>query len=555
MSGGVNVRGTLAERRSRWIAAVIGVLILATSVLALATTSWANGLADEQRLLPGTVVAGVDVGGRTFDEASDSVSASLAEDLDRTLRIVHGEREWTVTPRQLAATADASAAVRAALDHSGALGVVRLATVRWLGARANISVDAAVTAPEARLGVFTRGLAEEIDVEVRNAAITWNGDDLDITPSVVGLEVDRSATMEALRTAIGDGGTRVDLPVTETPPEVPTELAESALPPVGTAVNTALDRSVSVTDGEAEWRVSARDLGAAPLLDDVVPAAYAAARDRDGAELGADHDLDADVGLSFDEEALDGYVAELAGHTDVPARDASLDWSSGWIERVPGRDGLALDRQRAADDLVAALRGAADRVELQVGPARPRVTLDDYRHVLLVRQNERMLYLYVDGEITHEWPVAVGTSGQPTPTGEFRVGAKRSQPTWHNPAPTTWGRNMPRVIGPGPDNPLGLRALNWNRNGHDTLIRFHGTPQEHSIGQAASAGCVRMFNPDVIELYDLVPSGAAIVSIREPNPRPIDHGDPDDEAEGDDGADGEGDSEGDDEGEDAEADD
>jgi lipoprotein-anchoring transpeptidase ErfK/SrfK len=45
------------------------------------------------------------------------------------------------------------------------------------------------------------------------------------------------------------------------------------------------------------------------------------------------------------------------------------------------------------------------------------------------------------------------------------------------------------------------------------LIRFHGTPNEASIGQAASNGCVRMFNADVIELYDIVPSGTPIVSI------------------------------------------
>jgi lipoprotein-anchoring transpeptidase ErfK/SrfK len=72
---------------------------------------------------------------------------------------------------------------------------------------------------------------------------------------------------------------------------------------------------------------------------------------------------------------------------------------------------------------------------------------------------------------------------------------------------------MPAQIGPGPDNPLGARAINWNRNGADTLIRFHGTPNEDSIGEAASAGCVRMFNDDVIELYDLVETGMTIVSV------------------------------------------
>jgi hypothetical protein len=94
------------------------------------------------------------------------------------------------------------------------------------------------------------------------------------------------------------------------------------------------------------------------------------------------------------------------------------------------------------------------------------------------------------------------------------VGAKRFEPTWSNPALDRWGRDMPARIGPGPDNPLGVRALNWNRpGGGDTLIRFHGTPNEASIGTASSNGCVRMFNADVTELYDLVPSGVTILSV------------------------------------------
>jgi lipoprotein-anchoring transpeptidase ErfK/SrfK len=134
--------------------------------------------------------------------------------------------------------------------------------------------------------------------------------------------------------------------------------------------------------------------------------------------------------------------------------------------------------------------------------------------VLVLRQGERTLELFEDHEPAHEWPVAVGQGGSPTPTGTFTVGAKRFEPTWVNPSPNGWGSDMPARIGPGPENPLGIRALNWNdENGRDTLIRFHGTPNEDSIGEAASQGCVRMFNDDVADLYDLVPSGTVILSV------------------------------------------
>jgi lipoprotein-anchoring transpeptidase ErfK/SrfK len=82
-------------------------------------------------------------------------------------------------------------------------------------------------------------------------------------------------------------------------------------------------------------------------------------------------------------------------------------------------------------------------------------------------------------------------------------------PTWVNPDPEGWGASMPAMIPPGPSNPLGLRAINWSASG----IRFHGTSDIGSIGTPASHGCVRMYNEDVIELYDMVEVGTPIVSM------------------------------------------
>jgi hypothetical protein len=82
-------------------------------------------------------------------------------------------------------------------------------------------------------------------------------------------------------------------------------------------------------------------------------------------------------------------------------------------------------------------------------------------------------------------------------------------PTWVNPAPDTWGADMPESIPPGPGNPLGLRAINWSA----PAIRFHGTSATYSLGYNASHGCVRMANEDVIQLYDMVEVGTPIVSV------------------------------------------
>ena len=61
---------------------------------------------------------------------------------------------------------------------------------------------------------------------------------------------------------------------------------------------------------------------------------------------------------------------------------------------------------------------------------------------------------------------------------------------------------------PGLNNPLGARALYlFDKNGEDTLYRLHGTPEWNSIGTAASSGCIRLMNQDIIDLYARVKPG------------------------------------------------
>ena len=65
----------------------------------------------------------------------------------------------------------------------------------------------------------------------------------------------------------------------------------------------------------------------------------------------------------------------------------------------------------------------------------------------------------------------------------------------------------------GVTNPLGARALYIYFGGHDSGFRIHGTNTPKSIGWAASSGCFRMLNQDVIDLYDRVPMGAKVVVL------------------------------------------
>lgn len=107
------------------------------------------------------------------------------------------------------------------------------------------------------------------------------------------------------------------------------------------------------------------------------------------------------------------------------------------------------------------------------------------------------LDVYEQGQRTRSYTVAVGQPGHRTPSGSFRISHVVWNPWW-NPPNRAWARNASRTP-PGPGNPMG-RVKMYFRN----LYFIHGTPNEASLGTAASHGCVRMANDDAIELARLV---------------------------------------------------
>lgn len=124
---------------------------------------------------------------------------------------------------------------------------------------------------------------------------------------------------------------------------------------------------------------------------------------------------------------------------------------------------------------------------------------------LVLRLNERQLFVYRGDTLEKSFPVAVGKTGWETPTGTFEVSYMLENPGWTNPFT---GELMP----PGSNNPLGERWIAFWTDGHNE-IGFHGTPNRDSIGQAASHGCVRLYNEHIRELYELVTPGTLVTVL------------------------------------------
>ena len=133
---------------------------------------------------------------------------------------------------------------------------------------------------------------------------------------------------------------------------------------------------------------------------------------------------------------------------------------------------------------------------------------------VVVDIHARKLYFVEEGGRAIRYAIAVGREGLAM-RNDARVGVKREWPSW---TPTAnMLRTQPEMYGDyakglpgGLSNPLGARALYLYRGKTDTYFRIHGTIDNASIGRATSAGCIRLFNQDAIDLFNRVEIGAYV---------------------------------------------
>ncbi len=138
---------------------------------------------------------------------------------------------------------------------------------------------------------------------------------------------------------------------------------------------------------------------------------------------------------------------------------------------------------------------------------------------IVINVPELRLYFFPDGEsgrvYTH--PISIGRMDWATPLGRTSVVAKAEQPSWYPPQSIRdehAARNdpLPRVVPPGPDNPLGDYALRLGIPGY--LI--HGTNKPAGLGMRVTHGCIRMFPEDIEALFQQVPTGMRVTLVNQP---------------------------------------
>ncbi|MDX1756320.1 MAG: L,D-transpeptidase family protein [Marinobacter sp.] len=138
------------------------------------------------------------------------------------------------------------------------------------------------------------------------------------------------------------------------------------------------------------------------------------------------------------------------------------------------------------------------------------------REGIVVNLAEYRLYYFRDDGV-EVYPVGVGTEENPSPLTNATVKMSLESPAWYPPASIraeyeASGDYLPRMIPPGPDNPLGPYALLLSEAGY--LI--HGTNKRFGVGMQVSHGCFRMYNEDISFLANQVAKGTSVRIIHQP---------------------------------------
>jgi L,D-transpeptidase ErfK/SrfK len=137
------------------------------------------------------------------------------------------------------------------------------------------------------------------------------------------------------------------------------------------------------------------------------------------------------------------------------------------------------------------------------------------RNGIIVNIAEMRLFLLRSdrARMVATFPVGVGDEGTETPVGVYSIVEKVKNPAWNVPRTIRVEQpDLPAVVPPGPDNPLGSRALRLS----DRTLLIHGTNRPWGIGTRSSHGCIRLYEEDIARLFEMVDGGTPVAVVDQP---------------------------------------
>tara|TARA_B100000674_G_scaffold481823_1_gene483322 strand:- start:220 stop:1116 length:897 start_codon:yes stop_codon:yes gene_type:complete len=154
-------------------------------------------------------------------------------------------------------------------------------------------------------------------------------------------------------------------------------------------------------------------------------------------------------------------------------------------------------------------------------PKESEVIILPKRHILpnvkkegvVVNKGDLRVYYYGKNSVILSYPIGIGRGDWETPTGKASIVGKKKNPYWTVPKSILEEEpHWPNVVKPGPDNPLGTRAIYLSMTGY----LLHGTNKPWGVGMKVSHGCIRLFPEDIEELFEYIKIGDKVNVIDQP---------------------------------------
>ncbi len=214
--------------------------------------------------------------------------------------------------------------------------------------------------------------------------------------------------------------------------------------------------------------------------------------------------LDIPIKVSYDRDKLKNSLTDIASSINQSVKDGSLEFNNtnGQLTYHAAREGRKMDVEGTLAAVEASLASPDRVLEPLVQITAPSLPDEKVQSVIVVDIMGNTLKLYNKDTLVRTYYCATGMPKFSTPQGKFYIIRKEHDPAWTNPN-VDWSKEMPPRIEPGPDNPLGMRALVTDAAGGTVLI--HGT--RYLEPGLYSHGCIRLANGDIVDLFDRVEVG------------------------------------------------
>lgn len=193
---------------------------------------------------------------------------------------------------------------------------------------------------------------------------------------------------------------------------------------------------------------------------------------------------------------LVGNVRQIVSRKEDTLLDIARNNKLGFVELLAANPGV--------DPWIP---GEGTKLTLPTGhliPNGPR------KGVLLNLVDQRLYYFPANGGPPQTYPIGTGQEAWDTPKGSTKIVRKKRNPSWYVPKSIRKeDPELPPVVKPGPDNPLGKHALylGW------AAYLIHGTNNPWGVGRRVSHGCIRMYPEDIKHLFPQIPIGTPVTVV------------------------------------------